>query len=239
MNTYEYLKEKATELSYEISDDCMRKLQIYSDELIEYNKKVNLTAVTDEKEIVIKHFIDSLSILKHCKVNENSKLIDIGTGAGFPGMVLKIARNDINLSLLDSTLKKLEFLRILSDKLSLDVNIIHNRAEILSKEKPHRESYDIATARAVARLCTLCEYVLPFVKLGGIFICMKGPDPDDEVKEATKAIETLGGKVQDIKYFSLSEDIKRSLIIIEKLKSTDIKYPRASNLISKKPILSR
>ncbi len=231
MNIKDCIAKACEFMNISVSENVLNSLEIYAKELIDYNEKVNLTALTDKNDIAVKHFVDSMALLKYCDIPENAKLIDVGTGAGFPGMVLKICRKDINLTLLDATAKKLEFLRVLSENLNLNVDIAHARAEILAKNKDYRESYDFATARAVAKLISLSEYVLPYVKVGGTFACMKGPSPQQEIDEAQSHIKNLGGEIADVKYFELPGNLKRSIIIINKISETPKKYPRNNKLI--------
>ena len=201
--------------------------------LREWNKKINLTSITEKEEVYLKHFEDSLIGEKFIK--KGSTVIDIGTGAGFPSLPIKIVREDINLTLNDCLNKRLIFLSEVIKELNLkNVRTLHSRAEDLKRE----EKYDYALSRAVARLCTLCEYCLPFVKVGGYFISYKANDSEEEIKEAEKAIITLGGKIEEIKEIKLTnEDIVRKLIFIKKIKECDKKYPRGKNLPKTKPII--
>lgn len=202
---------------------------IYLRELLEWNKKFNLTSITDPEEIRRKHFDDSLLLLQTIQLN-NQSVIDVGTGAGFPGIPLKIACPKIKLTLLEATRKKIEFLKHLVSILDLkDVEIIWGRAEEVAKEK--REVFDVAVSRAVAKLNVLCEYCLPFVKIGGMFVAYKEEKVEEEVKAAEKAIQILGGKLKEIKKFPL-----RSLVIIEKVSKTPPKYPRRAGMAKKKPL---
>lgn len=209
--------------------------KIYSDELIEWNKKFNLTAITDPEEVRIKHFEDSLSLLEPIRLTTQS-LIDIGAGAGFPGIPLKIKCPQIQLTLVEATRKKVDFLRYIIEKLGLkDIEVIWGRAEEISKDK--RERYDIAVSRAVANLNILSELCLPFVKVGGYFIAYKGEKIEAEVKESENAIKLLGGKLKEIKNVQLpNSDIVRSLVIIEKISPTPEKYPRRPGMANKRPL---
>lgn len=209
--------------------------ELYIKELLEWNQQFNLTAITDPQEIRIKHFEDSLAILQTIQLT-NQSVIDIGTGAGFPGLPLKIKCPDIKLTLLEATKKKVEFLRDIVSKLKLDkVKIICGRAEDIAKEQGG--VYDLAVSRAVAKLSILCEYALPFVKVGGLFVAYKEDQVEDEVLEAAKAIEILGGKLKEIKKVKLPDsDIIRSLVIIEKILPTPHKYPRRAGMAKKKPL---
>ncbi len=229
------LKKLAKQIDIELSNEQIDKFFTYKDLLKEWNEKINLTAIVDDEEILLKHFIDSLTIEKY--ITENSSIIDVGTGAGFPGIPLKIVREDIELTLLDSLNKRINFLNEVIDANNLkNVCCIHGRAEDVSRETSMRESFDYATARAVANLSTLSELCLPFVKIGGKFICMKGNNID-EVEEAKRAIEVLGGKIVNIEKLLLpNSDIERNIIIIEKVKQTPKQYPRKAGIPAKEPI---
>ncbi len=206
-----------------------KQFEIYSRELIEWNKKFNLTSVTDPDEIRTKHFEDSLSLLQTIKL-ANESVIDVGAGAGFPGIPLKLACPDIKLTLLEATKKKVEFLKHIISILSLEnVEIIWGRAEEATREK--RERFDLAVSRAVAKLNILSEYCLPFVKLGGLFVAYKEEEIEAEVEEAKKAIAILGGQIREIKKFP-----PRSLVIIDKIRETPPKYPRRAGMAKKRPL---
>ena len=211
-----------------------KQLNIYKDLLIEWNEKINLTAITDEKEIMVKHFEDSLSLLKYVDIPKNEKVIDIGTGAGFPGMVIKLARQDLDVTLLDGHKKRFIFLEDLQNTLGIKCNNLHARAEEAAKK--HREEFFIATARAVASLNVLAEYCLGFVKVGGYFVAMKGDLLEEELTAAKNAIKIMGGKILEVKKFNLSDGSKRSLVLIKKISQTPTKYPRISAKISKQPL---
>lgn len=204
--------------------------------ILEWNEKINLTAITDPNDIILKHFIDSIMISKYIKKDAN--LIDVGTGAGFPGIPVKIIREDINITLIDSLNKRINFLNQVIDKLKLkNINAIHARAEEIGKIQQYREKFDYATSRAVANLSTLSEYLLPFVKENGEAICMKSQDINQEINEGKKAISVLGGKITKIDEFNLSgSDIKRSIIVIKKINKTPLRYPRKAGTPSKEPI---
>ncbi|MBR6874567.1 MAG: 16S rRNA (guanine(527)-N(7))-methyltransferase RsmG [Ruminococcus sp.] len=225
----------AAGLSFE--NEQYAKLSFYADILCEYNEKVNLTAITDPLGIAEKHFLDSIyPFATEDIVPQGAKLIDVGTGAGFPSCPLKIVRPDIDLTLLDSLNKRLDFLKLLSDKASLEANCIHGRAEECGSKSDMREQFDIATARAVARLNTLCEYCLPFVKVGGAFAALKGSDGKTELDDAKKAVAELGGEIELFKEYTLPCGDGRSLIVIRKIKSTPAKYPRKQAQIKNKPL---
>lgn len=215
---------------YEIS-----KFYKYMLGIIEWNEKINVTAITDEKEFLEKHFIDSLTINKY--LNKGKKLIDIGTGAGFPGIPLKIANPDLEVTLIDSVNKKLNVIREVSEEVELDkLEIVHTRAEDLANKLEYREQFDFATTRAVSNLSTIAEYMLPFVKIGGKAICMKGPNYEEELEQAKKAIHILGGKVEKVESLRLGEDNERNIVIISKISKTAAKYPRGQGKPLKEPI---
>ena len=218
----------------EYSHSLHEKLEIYCSFLTEYNEKVNLTAITEPYEIWVKHFLDSILITKYADIPKNGKIIDVGTGAGFPTVPLKLYREDIDLTLLDSLNKRIVFLDELSTKLGINVETLHSRAEQAANNKSYREQYDIATARAVAALPTLCEYCMGFVKVGGKFISMKGTKED--LTTAEKAVSTMGGRVLDIKSYLLDNSDGRQLFIAEKISHTPVKYPRNSGQIKKMPL---
>lgn len=208
-----------------------KRYQIYTDYLLEVNSHTNLTTITDPEEIRIKHFEDSLSVLPYIK--EGNKVLDIGAGAGFPGIPLAMEKN-IDLTLIDSVNKKVKFMNEVIEKIGLDnARAIHVRAEDYAKEA--RESFDLVVSRAVANMSTLAEYCIPFLKVGGIFIALKGPMADVELDEATNAIKILGGKVKNIDRFNL-EGNERVNIVIEKVHSTKKTYPRGKNLPKKNPL---
>ena len=214
-----------------IAADAVEKFCVYRDFLIEQNNLFNLTAITDPIEIETKHFIDSLSAYEYI----SGSVADIGTGAGFPGLALKLIFPDNEFTLIDSLNKRISFLNGLIEKLGLEkVNTIHSRAEDLPKDK----KYDTVVARAVSRLNTLSEYCLPFVKKGGLFIAYKSEECDEEISEAANAIKILGGKIREtVKVPLFGTDIVRSLVIIEKINDTPLKYPRNQNKPKKQPLM--
>ena len=220
-------------ISLKITD--YEKLYIYMREIIDWNEKINVTAITDEKEFLVKHLIDSLTI--NGLVGDGKKLIDIGTGAGFPGIPLKIANPELEVTLIDSVNKKLNVIRDISEKLDLEkIEIIHTRAEDLAIQKAYREQFDFATTRAVSRLNTIAEYMLPFVRVGGKAICMKGPAVSEEIEEARKAIAVLGGKIERVEKIVIGNEFERNIVIISKEKSTPKQYPRGKGKPAKEPI---
>ncbi len=221
-----------------VAPELAEKLVIYSRLLVEWNEKMNLTAITDPEGMAVKHFLDSLTALPMLPDGAFS-LIDVGTGAGFPGVPIALARPDCHLTLLDSLHKRLVFLEALCKELDLPVQLIHARAEEGGRRPALREQFDVATARAVAALPTLCEYCLPFVKVGGRFIALKGPDGEREQEAAAKAMALLGGLERDSCTVTLTlgeEQLQRRLVHIAKVKPTPPKYPRPSAQIAKKPL---
>lgn len=232
------LKEEANKFGIEISENAIENLDKYADLLVEYNKVMNLTAITEREEIDEKHFLDSLTLLLSEKLFDGCKMIDIGAGAGFPSLPIKIAREDIDVTMLDSLNKRVGFLNTVIETLNLDkIKAIHSRAEDAGKNKEHRENYDIATARAVAELCVLSELALPFVKVGGYFVAMKGNSPSDEIDRAKPAISKLGGKLREVKEIALPSGIKHTIVIMEKISKTPAAYPRKAGKPSKEPLL--
>lgn len=230
------LSKELKKYNISINNDMENKFDIYLKMLIEWNKKMNLTAITDPREITIKHFLDSAVLIDAVKFNKNDKVIDIGTGAGFPGVPLKIILNDIDLTLLDSLNKRLIFIEELKKNLKIEANIVHIRAEEGAKREIYREKFDKVVSRAVASLNVLLEYCLPYVKVGGKFIAMKGPNAMKEIEDAKKSIEILGGKIIAVKEYDLLGENKRNIVIIEKIAQTPMNYPRHGSKISKKPL---
>ena len=225
----------ANALNIEVSEEQANKFYEYMKLLLDWNNKINLTAITDEKEMIIKHFIDSISINKYIKEQKN--VMDIGTGAGFPGIPLKILNNDIEFILVDSLNKRINFLEEVKEKLSLEkLENIHSRVEDLAQNKKYREKADVVVSRAVASLRILAEYMLPFVEKDGYCICMKGPNINEEIKEAENAIDILGGKIEKIESLLLPEKIERNIVIIKKIKNTPPKYPRKAGMPNKQPL---
>ena len=227
-----YLEKMSISLNKEQYDQFYAYMLL----LIEWNEKINLTAITEPQEIILKHFVDSLTIAKY--IEEGKTIIDMGTGAGFPGIPLKIYRNDVKVVLADSLNKRIKFLNEVIEKLQLkNIETIHCRAEELGKNKEYREKFDYATSRAVANLSTLSEYLLPFVKLNGSGIFMKTMEIDEELENAKKAIKILGGRIEKVDKFEIPEsDLGRSIIIVKKEKQIPSKYPRKPGTPAKEPL---
>ena len=234
----EILIDGSKELGIDLDDDSLEKFRIYKELLKEWNTKINITAIIEDEEIVVKHFLDSLTPYLLNILDGKKEIIDIGTGGGFPGLPLKLINNDLKVTLMDSLNKRITFLKEVISSLELEgVDAIHGRAEELGRTERYREKYDICISRAVASLDTLCEYCIPFVKLGGYFISMKGPDIDQELKEAQRSIQILGGKLIDKKIINIPQsDIEHSLLVIEKIRETPTKYPRGGGKPRKKPL---
>ena len=230
------LKEEAMQFRIELSEKEQDNFYNYMKLLLDWNEKINLTAITEPKEVITKHFVDSLSITQY--INEIDRILDIGTGAGFPGIPLKIVLEKNEITLLDSLNKRINFLNEVIEKLELkNIQAIHGRAEEFNKIDGNRESYDIVVSRAVAKLNVLLEYMLPFVKLNGRCICMKSADTAEELKEAENAIKILGGEIEKIDEIILKNtDIKRKIIVIKKVNKTPSKYPRKAGTPAKEPI---
>ena len=224
------------EINIVFTEEQLQKFYQYMNLLIEWNEKINLTAIVEPKEIILKHFIDSLTIIKY--IEPNKSVIDIGTGAGFPGIPVKIMREDLDITLLDSLNKRIHFLNEVIQKLELkNITAIHARIEEFAKNKQYREAFDVATSRAVANLTTLSEYMLPMVDLKGMVICMKGSEINEEISKSKNSIKLLGGKIDKIEEFTLPKsDNRRNLILIKKERQTPGKYPRKPGIPSKEPL---
>ncbi len=237
MNIKEIIKSATADFKIQLNDNQLSQLERYFELLVEWNEKINLTAITDESGVAVKHFADSLTFFNYIDVPQNASVIDVGTGAGFPGIVLKIARPDIKLTLLDSLNKRLKFLDVVLNELGLEAELIHSRAEDGGQDFELRESYDFAVSRAVAQLNVLSEYCLPYVRLSGSFVALKGPDADNEITNAKHALQCLGGKIKKSYKFSLPMDGgDRTIIEIEKNSPTPEKYPRNSGKIKSNPL---
>ena len=236
MVNIELLKSDAEKLGLSIDDGKIMQFQKLAELLVEQNKTMNLTAITDPDGIAVKHFADSISVLTATEFAENARVLDVGTGAGFPGIPLLIMRPDLDLTMLDSTAKKLKYVANTVEELGLSANVLHTRAEEAGQSKEYRETFDIVCSRAVAALNVLCEYCLPFVKVGGYFVAMKAAKAQEEIDGAKAAIKLLGGKIVEEKSFKLSDGGERNIIIIKKISHVPPKYPRVSAQIAKKPL---
>ena len=232
------LIKEAAKLNIEVTENQLENLLKYEKILLECNEVMNLTAITEHEEVLEKHFLDSITLLLSKKLTEGCSLIDIGAGAGFPSMPVKIVREDINLTMLDSLNKRVNFLNTVVENLALkEAKAIHFRAEEGGKNKDLREKFDVATARAVADLAVLAEYAIPFVKTGGYFVAMKGNAPEEEINGAKKAIKEMGGQIEEVKEVILPSGINHCLVIIKKIAPTPSKYPRKAGKPSKEPII--
>ena len=228
-------KKECIKNNINIKEEKIKLFYDYMKYLLNWNEKINLTAIKEEKEFIVKHFVDSLSISEI--VGDNKRIIDVGTGGGFPGIPLKLLNENLNVSLVDSVNKKIMVLNDIINKMKLNnIEAIHTRAEDLAKKKEYREGFDIAVSRAVSNMNTLVEYLLPFVKIGGYVVCMKGPGYEEELNASKTAIEILGGKIEEIKELKVSDELDRNIIIIKKIKSTSSKYPRGQGKPLREPL---
>lgn len=232
MERIEFIISEFQKCNIELSQDKADKLLKLYEFLVEYNQNVNLTAITDFEEVVVKHFIDSVLPFSMIDIKENSSFIDVGTGAGFPSIPLMIVRPDLKGTLLEALNKRCVFLEKACKLTGVDAKVIHGRAEDYAKEK--REAFDFATARAVAAMPVLCEYCIPYVKTGGRFIALKSVNEDETLCE--KAVKVLGGKIAEIKDYTITNGDNRRLFIIDKVSQTPTKYPRNPSMIKKKPL---
>lgn len=230
----ELLKSMASEIGVDLSELQLEQFDKYAELLVEWNKKMNLTGITEPDEIVVKHFLDCLYIFKYTDFPTDASVIDVGTGAGFPGIVMLIARPDLQIVLLDSLQKRLNFLQAVLDELQLNATLVHARCEDAGKKAEYREQFDFSVARAVAPLNILCEYCLPFVKVGGLFVSMKGAK--DERELANNACSLLGSELADNFSYKLGEENSRNIVHYKKISQTATKYPRNSAKISKQPL---
>jgi len=233
------LKQGLLQLNIETTPEILNKFERLKGLLIEWNEKINLTAIIESEEVDIKHFVDSATCIATGYIKNGNEVIDVGTGAGFPGVPVKILNDSLEVTLLDSLNKRIKYLEDVVNKLDLEgIKLVHSRAEDGGINKLYREKYDIALSRAVATMNVLCEYCLPFVKVGGYFICQKGPSYKEELDNAAKAIEVLGGKVKEVKNYRLADsDIIHYVIIIEKVRQTPPKYPRKAGKPAAEPII--
>lgn len=232
------LTEACEKIGITLTDKQIEQFLIYYEYLVEKNKVMNLTAITEYEEVVLKHFVDSLSIVKAVDMSKCHKMLDLGTGAGFPGIPLKIAFPDIEVVLMDSLNKRIKFLEEVIEKLEMkNITAVHARAEEGARKAEYREQFDICVSRAVANLSSLAEYCIPFVKQKGMFISYKSMNIDEEVEKSKKALSMLGGKIKKIEEFMLPDtEIGRSFVVIEKVKATPGKYPRKAGLPTKEPL---
>lgn len=216
--------------------EALMRLDLYAERLIETNRRFNLTAVTDPDEVTVKHFADSLVLLGKTEFPAGASLLDVGTGAGFPGLALKLARPDLQVAFLDGTRKKLGFISSVLEETGLAGETLHLRAEEAGKQPKYREKFDFVTARAVADMAVLVEYCLPFVRAGGLFLAMKSAAAEEEVQSAAGAVRLLGGKTEQNLLFDLVENTPRRIVFVRKISQTPPKYPRASAKIAKSPL---
>ena len=232
------LEEGCKELGITLDENQKKQFTDFYEYLVEKNKVMNLTGITEFQEVLIKHFLDSLACVKAVDMSRIKRIMDIGTGAGFPGVPLKIAFPHLEACLLDSLKKRVNFLEETFQMLKLEnITAIHGRAEEYAKNKQYRETYDLCVSRAVSNLATLSEYCLPYVKTGGYFISYKSGTVQEEVEQAQKAVKILGGKIQDVVYFQLPDsEIQRSLVVIEQIKATPGRYQRKAGTPLKEPL---
>lgn len=227
----------AESLGLQISPETARNFISYMDLLISWNEKVNLTAITEPKEIVTKHFLDSITPAAAGLLPHGASVIDVGCGAGFPGLPLKLVRGDIGLTLLDSLAKRLNFIDEVLRETNTSANLVHSRAEDGGRNPKYREKFDVAVSRAVANMAVLCEYCLPYVKVGGTFAALKGPAAEEEIKNAESAIKILGGEVEGIKEIQIPfTELKHNIVVVKKIQKCPKAYPRKAGTPSKKPI---
>lgn len=237
MSIKEYLIDATSDFNIKLTETQLEQFEMYFNLLVEWNKKINLTAITDAQGVAVKHFADSLEFFNYIDVPQGASIIDVGTGAGFPGIVLKIARPDIKLTLLDSLNKRLVFLQDVLNKTGLEAKLIHSRAEDSAQKPEYREKFDFVVSRAVAQLNVLSEFCLGYVKKGGRFVALKGPNADEEISNAKNALKILGGKVINKYEFNLPRDGgSRNILEIKKVNTTPQKYPRNSGKIKASPL---
>lgn len=235
---YQILEQKLGELGIKQDQNQLERFHKFYQLLIEWNKVMNLTGITEYEDVVEKHFVDSLSIIKAIDLSGIHTVIDVGTGAGFPGIPLKIAFPHLRVVLLDSLNKRIKFLDEVISQLGLtEICTIHGRAEEYARKEEYREQFDLCVSRAVANLSTLSEYCLPYIQVGGIFVPYKSGEIDDEVEQSKKAVRILGGNIKDVMKFELpGTDIHRSFVLIHKEQHTQKKYPRKAGIPAKEPL---
>lgn len=238
MNYFDIMNTACLDVELNFNDEIYNKFMQYKDMIKSWNEKVNLTAITEDEQIIKKHFIDCIKIFKFSPLKQAKSIIDIGTGAGFPGIPIKIVSPSTNVILLDSLNKRVNFLNEVINSLELKgISTIHGRAEDFSRKAEYRENIDVAVSRAVANLSALSEFCIPYVKVGGYFIAMKGPSVDEEIREGKNAISILGGKIDDIIKVAIEDsDLNHNLVIIKKIKETPSIYPRKAGTAIKKPL---
>ena len=234
----EILKNRLVDFSINVDETMLDRFEKYRQILVEYNQHMNLTGITEQREVYIKHFLDSVAIFKNGYIADDLSVIDVGTGAGFPGLPLKICNPKIKLTLLDSLNKRINFLKTVGQELGLnEIEYVHGRAEDIAQKPEHREKYDIATARAVASLPVLLELCVPYVKIGGFFICLKGPSVDIELGQAKNAMKLLGVRlVEKINVILPDQELKHNILVFKKEEKTPAKYPRRAGKPSKNPL---
>ncbi|RMC97760.1 16S rRNA (guanine(527)-N(7))-methyltransferase RsmG [Clostridium autoethanogenum] len=236
MQYFKIIDTACKDVGLEFDEKKYSKFIKYKDILKFWNNKINLTTIVEDEDIIKKHFIDCVKIFKFSPLRDISNVIDIGTGAGFPGIPMKIVNPQIEVVLLDSLNKRINFLnQVISDIELNDIKCIHGRAEDFSKDIEYREKFDAAVSRAVANLTVLSEFCIPYIKLGGYFVAMKGPSVEDEIKESKKAVSILGGKIEDIIKIE-NDDLNHNLVVIKKIRRTPNMYPRKAGIVSKKPL---
>lgn len=236
MSFEEQMLSWAAKAGIDLTEEQASAFRLYYEQLIDWNGRMNLTAITEPNEVAVKHFVDSLLLLRIISVPQHARLADIGTGAGFPAVPIGIVRRDLQLTLADSLNKRVNFLKELCGTLGLNAKCFHGRAEDLGRMPLLREQHDVTTARAVARMRELSEYCLPFVKVGGFFVALKGPELNEELEEAKPAIRILGGQISEVQEYSLPDGSRRTAVVVKKISQTPTKYPRTPAKISKSPI---
>jgi len=235
---FDILNKASNNEGLEFDEIKYEQFMKYKDLIKEWNEKVNLTAIKEDEEIVKKHFIDSMKVFKFDQLKNAKNIIDIGTGGGFPGIPMKIIKPEINIVLLDSLNKRIKFLNEVIKSLQLEkIKAIHGRAEDFAQEIQYREKFDVAVSRAVANLTVLSEYCIPYVKVGGYFVAMKGPAVEEEIKQSKNAIRLLGGRIEHIEKVQIEDsDLNHNLVIISKIATTNKKYPRKAGMVAKSPL---
>lgn len=238
MKYYDILNSACNDVGIGFDESKYNSFIKYKSMIQEWNKKINLTAITEDEDIIKKHFIDCIKIYKFDKFKELNKIIDVGTGAGFPGIPISILEQEKEVVLLDSLNKRIKFLDEVSKELDLkNIKSLHGRAEDYAQKEDYREKFDGVVSRAVANISVLSEFCLPYIKVGGYFVAMKGPNVTEEINEGEKAIEILGGKLQEIIQVKVEEsDLEHNLVVIKKIKDTPNKYPRKAGMVTKKPL---